>query len=63
MFLLAYRSSRHEATGVTPAELYFGRDLRLPIDLLRENPPNELESKVQSENYVRKLKRNLERIH
>jgi len=46
MFLLAYRSSRHEATGVTPAELYFGRDLRLPIDLLRESPPNVLESKV-----------------
>jgi len=31
--------------------------------LLRESPPNVLESKVQSENYVRKLRENLERIH
>lgn len=34
MFLLAYRSSKHETTGLTPAELYFGRDFRLPLDLL-----------------------------
>jgi len=43
MFLLAYRSSKHETTGLTPAELYFGRDFRLPLDLLlgslrREGP-------------------------
>jgi len=33
MFLLAYRSSKHATTEVTPAELYFARELRLPIDL------------------------------
>ena len=38
MYLLAYRSSKHEATGASPAELYFARDLRLPLDLLRESP-------------------------
>jgi len=27
--LLAYRSSKHETTGVTSAEFYFARDLRL----------------------------------
>jgi len=31
MFLLAYRSSKHESIGVTPAELYLGRDLRLSL--------------------------------
>jgi len=31
MFLLAYRSSKQEITQVTPAELYFGGDLNLPI--------------------------------
>lgn len=35
MYLLAYRSSQHEAMGASPAELYFARDLRLPSDLLR----------------------------
>jgi len=31
MCLLAYRCSKHETTGVTPAELYLTRDLRLLI--------------------------------
>jgi len=43
---MAYRSSKHETTGVipphsTPAESYFARDLRLPMDLLRS--PSEFE--------------------
>jgi len=32
MCFLACRSSRHESTEATPAELYFPRDLRLPLD-------------------------------
>jgi len=44
MCLLAYRSFKHETTGVTPAELYLARDLRLPMDLLQGNPPGEKES-------------------
>lgn len=60
MFLLAYRSSKHESTGVTPAELYFARDLRLPIDLLRENPPEPQEKNPG--NFVRKLKEKIEGI-
>jgi len=30
IFLLAYRSSTHETTGVTPASMVFGREIRLP---------------------------------
>jgi len=37
MFLLAYRSSKHEFTNITAAKLYLSRDLRLPLDLLRGN--------------------------
>ncbi|XP_018791132.1 PREDICTED: uncharacterized protein K02A2.6-like [Bactrocera latifrons] len=33
MFLLAYRSAKHETTGYTPAKIIFGSDLRLPADL------------------------------
>ena len=39
--LMAYRSAEHEATGYTPAQLMLGRDLRLPLDLLFEGPPND----------------------
>ncbi|XP_020297845.1 uncharacterized protein LOC109862260 [Pseudomyrmex gracilis] len=54
-------SSRHEATGVTPAELNFGRDLRLPLDLLRGAPPNYCSD--SPEDYIWKLGEKLEEIH
>jgi hypothetical protein len=34
LFLLAYRASTHDTTGLTPASLVFGRELQLPCDLL-----------------------------
>jgi transposase InsO family protein len=34
LFLLAFRASTHDTTGLTPAKLVFGRELRLPCDLL-----------------------------
>ena len=34
LLMLAYRSSIHEATGVSPCEMMFGRHISLPIDLL-----------------------------
>ena len=62
MFLLAYRSSKHETTGVTPAELYFARELRLPIDLLQGSP--RFEDRLSSEgNFVENLREKLEEIH
>jgi len=56
MYLLAYRSSKHEAT-----ELYFARDLRLPLDLLRGSPPERGEN--SSEDYVQRLKKKLNDVH
>ncbi|GBM87176.1 hypothetical protein AVEN_78691-1 [Araneus ventricosus] len=47
LFILAYRSADHEATGCTPADMLFGRTLRLPCDILFGRPsdtpssPNE----------------------
>lgn len=58
MFLLAYRSSKHETTGMTPSELYFARQLRLPLDLLREGPAEPCEEETVRE-YVRKLREKL----
>jgi len=61
MFLLAYRSSKHEATGITPTELYFARELRLPIDLIQESPKFDEES-LPPENFVENLRNRLEEI-
>jgi hypothetical protein len=41
IFLLAYRTSTHGTTGLTPASLVFGRELRLPLDLLFGAPPDK----------------------
>ena len=30
--LMAYRSAVHDTTGITPAKMMLGRDLRLPVD-------------------------------
>jgi len=64
LFLLAYRSSKHESTGVTPAELYLGRELRLPLDLLRGSPPELHDQELQTvEGYIKNLKDKIEEIH
>ena len=34
LFLMAYRSSVHDTTGMPPAKLVFGREIRLPGDLM-----------------------------
>ena len=64
MFLLAYRSSKHESTGMTPAEFYFAHDLRLLLDLLRGGPSKLQEERSSSEeNFVENLQAKLEEIH
>jgi len=50
LYLLTYRSAWHESTKISPAEMCFGRELKLPIDLLRGNLPQKLES--EENNYV-----------
>ncbi|XP_011630111.1 uncharacterized protein LOC105422453 [Pogonomyrmex barbatus] len=62
MFLLAYRTSKHEATGGTPSELFCGRDLTLPMDLLRDTPLSYGFSE-SAEEYVRDLRQKLDEIH
>ncbi|GFW41768.1 retrovirus-related Pol polyprotein from transposon 412 [Trichonephila clavipes] len=52
LFLRAYRSAVHETTGCFPSQMLFGRDLRLPADLLFSRP---LDAPLQPEEYVKKL--------
>jgi hypothetical protein len=60
LFLLAYRSAVHEATGYTPADLLYGRNLRLPSDLLFGRPPD---ASFSPEDYARDLQDRLEAVH
>ena len=39
-FLFKYRITPHSSTGVSPAELMYGRKLRSPLDLLKPHPTN-----------------------
>lgn len=57
----AYRSSVHEATGMTPNFLMLGREPRMPLDMIfEESKTNQVCSK---EDYVLELKRKLEKVH
>jgi len=62
MCLLAYRSSKHETTGVTLAKLYLAWNLRLPMYLLRENPPAKREPDTAI-NCISRVRKKLEDLH
>ncbi|KAA3672809.1 uncharacterized protein DEA37_0002456 [Paragonimus westermani] len=54
--MLTYRTSIHTTTRYTPAYLIFGRELRLPLELLSHIPPLEA---LSLHDYVRNLRENL----
>ena len=58
--LLAYRTSRHETTGTTPFFLMFGRDPRLPEDVMCSLP---VESYISEHQYCQELKRELQQAY
>ncbi|KRX37856.1 Retrovirus-related Pol polyprotein from transposon 17.6 [Trichinella murrelli] len=59
--LLAYRTSALCTTGATPSRVLFGRELRLPVDLMYGVPTDaQLRSAGQ---YVQHLRRDLERVY
>ena len=60
---MAYRTASHEATGVTPAKLTMGRQLRLPLDLLLGPAPKGQEPKVTKDEYLAKLQQGLQVAH
>jgi len=47
IFLLAYRAPTYETTGVTPANMVFGRELRLPCDLIFGAPTDKKQSTTE----------------
>ena len=57
--MLALRSATSEATKCSPAMLQFGRELRLPVDLLLSRPGES----VPTHTYNEKLQQKLEQVH
>lgn len=60
LFLMAYRSSVNESTRLTPANIIFGRELRLPCDLAFGSRPEE---NLAGEDYVTQLRQQMDEIH
>uniref|UniRef100_A0A2C9LGT8 Integrase p58-like C-terminal domain-containing protein n=1 Tax=Biomphalaria glabrata TaxID=6526 RepID=A0A2C9LGT8_BIOGL len=60
LFLMSYRGAIHATTGYTPAKLLFGRELRLPANLLFGLPG---EKQTTASEYVTELRGRLERVH
>jgi len=50
---LAYRSARHKATKVSPAEMILEQELKLPLDLFHGTSPQK--PKFLENNYVSQL--------
>ena len=39
--VMAYRTSKHETTHYTPAFMFFGKELRMPIDIMHNLPTDQ----------------------
>lgn len=55
----AYNCTKHDSTGFTPYELMFGRQPRLPVDVVFDVPQNREQFKTHSQ-YVSDLKSRLQ---
>ena len=56
--MMAYRRSVQESTGATPFSLMFGREAKLPVDIMYGQPPNTLA--LSASEYSLQLRRHLE---
>lgn len=59
---MSYRSAVHETTKVTPVMLMFGRELRVPLDILLGRPQADLEEQSYLE-YAKILRASIATVH
>ena len=59
--MMAYRSSMHETTGLTPNMMMLGREVSTPLDLMYEMPPSIKE--IPNNKWVWFLQERLENAH
>ena len=62
LLLMSYRSAVHETTKLTPAMLMFGRELRVPLDLLLGRPHADIEELSYLE-YGERLRASIATVH
>ena len=60
--LLAYRSTVQTSTGFSPHFLMFGRETRIPVDLMTPEPP-QAEVPLTTSEYAEKLRKRFERTY
>ncbi len=59
----AYRSSQHEATGMTPNQLMLGRETRLPVELAFGSVTQDQQQVSSYGQYVENLRDHVQRAH
>ncbi|KAK3104448.1 hypothetical protein FSP39_002287 [Pinctada imbricata] len=62
-FVLAYNTTPHESTDISPYRMLHGREARIPSDLLTERDQNNSNSYHYEAEYVRDLQEKLSEIH
>ena len=60
---MAYNSSVHPTTGYTPFYLMFGRNTRMPIDLMCGSSPTEVNQPSNANEFVAKLQDRLQKAY
>ena len=63
LVMMAYRSSVHESTCTTPSMMTFGREIRLPIDLIFGHPEREDSEQAYGNQYVSQLSEKINEVH
>jgi len=59
--MMAYRSSEHETTGMSPNRLMLGREVSTPLDIMYELPA--LEKQIPDNQWVWEMQDRMERAH
>ena len=63
LVLLAYRSSVHDSTSLSPAMMTYARELDLPVDLIYGSPQSNSGQAVEVPAYVANLSDRVEKVH
>ena len=61
LLMMAYRSTPHASSGLSPNEMVYGRQISMPVDVMVGSPPDEQEG--DENDYVESLKIKLENAY